>query len=143
MVHLLPPKSRAETPRRIAPTLVVLVAACPIETEQSEGSEPTRTRSSDPMIEAGGAKHERVVEYCSRSCARPTGCKHGRTIRGPVQRRGAQGEGRVGGGRPSAPVQRGQQYKHYKGRSPKAPPLWVPKPDWGGGGEAPAELWTT
>src|SRR5215212_5520293 len=31
---------------------------------------------------------------------------------------GAQSEGRVGGGRPSTPVQRGQQYKHYRGRSP-------------------------
>jgi hypothetical protein len=27
--------------------------------------------------------------------------------------KGAQGEGRVGGGRPSTPVQRGQQEKHY------------------------------
>ena len=34
---------------------------------------------------------------------------------------GAQREGRVGGGRPSTPVQRGQQYKHYKGRSPGEP----------------------
>src|SRR5215211_6290354 len=116
MVHLLPPKSRAETPRRIAPTLVVLVAACPIETEQSEGSEPTRTRSSDPMIEAGGAEHERVVEYCSRSCARPTGCKHGRTIRGPVQRRrGAKRRPRRGG----KSEKRGEG--QYKGRSPVGP----------------------
>jgi hypothetical protein len=23
---------------------------------------------------------------------------------------------------------------HHKSRSPKAPPPWVPKPDWGGGG---------
>src|SRR5215217_2635737 len=32
--------------------------------------------------------------------------------------RPGQSEGRVGGGRPSTPVQRGQQYMHYKGRSP-------------------------
>src|SRR5215217_5655140 len=43
---------------------------------------------------------------------------HGLTTQGPAQRRGAQGEGRVGGGRPSTPVQRGQQYKNYKGQSP-------------------------
>src|SRR5215217_9472360 len=30
----------------------------------------------------------------------------------------AQSEGRVGGGRPSTPVQRDQQFKHYKGRCP-------------------------
>jgi hypothetical protein len=35
----------------------------------------------------------------------------------PRNAEGAQSEGRVGGGRPSTPVQRGQQYKHYKGRA--------------------------
>src|SRR5215208_7995467 len=34
-------------------------------------------------------------------------------------------------------VERGQG--QYKGRSPKAPPLWVPKPDWGGGGKSPSQ----
>jgi hypothetical protein len=34
----------------------------------------------------------------------------------PRNAEGTQSEGRVGGGRPSTPVQRGQQYKHYKGR---------------------------
>jgi hypothetical protein len=50
-------------------------------------------------------------------CPPHRGC-HGRTTRAPAQCRGAQGEGRVGRGRPSTPVQRGQQYKHYKGQSP-------------------------
>src|SRR5215211_6283339 len=66
--------------------LVYIRRPCGIGVGQSQGPEPSRLESSDPMREAGGAEHERVVEYCLRSCARPTGCKHGRTIRGPAQR---------------------------------------------------------
>src|SRR5215211_2079794 len=67
------------------------------------------------MREAGAPSTGRLYAYVAR-CARPTGGGHGLTTDAPAQRRGAQGEGRVGGGRPSTPVQRGQQYKHYKGR---------------------------
>jgi hypothetical protein len=52
----------------------------------------------------------------------------------PRNAAGAQSEGRVGGGRPSTPVQRGQQCKHYKGRSPKAPARLVRRSDRDGGG---------
>jgi hypothetical protein len=37
---------------------------------------------------------------------------------------GGQSEGRVGGGRPSTPVQPGQQYNHYKGQSSVEPRPW-------------------
>src|ERR671911_22306 len=37
----------------------------------------------------------RVVEYCSRGCARPTGDSHGRTTRDPAQRTNGQSAGRA------------------------------------------------
>jgi len=41
-------------------------------------------------------------------------------------------------GRATKGIEVERDQRQYKGRSPKAPPLWVPKPDWGGGGESPS-----
>jgi len=42
------------------------------------------------------------------------------------------------------PIQRGQQYKHYKGRSPRKPrPCGCQSPARAEGGKAPTGLWTT
>src|SRR5215211_3883114 len=52
-----------------------------------KGPEPVSHGSSGPMIEAG-APSTGDVGMSSRRCARPTGGSHGRTTRGPAQRRG-------------------------------------------------------
>jgi hypothetical protein len=72
------------------------------------------------MIEAGATSTEEV-KLALREVPAPPGI--GMVAPPTLLRKaeGAQSEGRAGGGRPSTPVQRGQQYKHYKGRSPKAP----------------------
>jgi len=69
------------------------------------------------MREAGAPSTRDVAGMRLAWCARPTGGSHGRTVRGPAQRRG---------GAERRPRQkcwqdgRGQQQQHYKGRSPKA-----------------------
>jgi len=71
------------------------------------------------MIEAGAPST--WVQQCPKRCAPPPGEL---MVASPTATRNAEGtqsEGRVGGGRPSTPVQRGQQYKHYKGRSSAGP----------------------
>jgi len=92
---------------------------------QSEGSEPSRLESSGPMREAGATSTLRnvtrlsVVQGC---CARPTGGSHGRTIRGPAQRRGgAKLRPRLRGW-----SRRGGQ-ENYKGRRPVGSRLGGPR----------------
>ena len=68
------------------------------------------------MREASGTEHRQVTGIVTKSCARPTGAVMVSPPEAPRNAEGLQSEGRVGGGRPSTPVQRGQQCKHYKGR---------------------------
>ena len=78
------------------------------------------------MIEAGATSTEEVVS-APCCCARPTRGVIVAPPGAPRNAEGAQSEGRVGGGRPSTPVQRGQQYKHDKGRdTPKDTPAQDP-----------------
>src|SRR5215211_5355278 len=78
-----------------------------------KGPEPVSHGSSDPMREAG-ATSTGDVGMSSRRCARPTGGSHGRTTRGPAQRRGGRKAKAALEGGPSTKRGQGQ----HKGRSP-------------------------
>ena len=104
-----------DTPKD-TPALVILVAACLIGTGQNEGSKPGSWKLR-PCDRSRCDEHGRVVTVRHVACARPTGDSHGRTTRAPAQRRGgAKRRPRCVCGN-GCSDQRGQQYKHYKGRS--------------------------
>ena len=68
------------------------------------------------MREAGAPSTGGLLAARYIECAAAPGIVMLAPPEAPRNAEGAQSEGRVGGGRPSTPVQRGQQYKHYKGR---------------------------
>src|SRR5215211_2173642 len=70
------------------------------------------------MIEAGAPSTWKSCKCAFRGVPASSGVVMVAPPEVPRNAEGAQSEGRVGGGRPSTPVQRGQQYKHYKGQSP-------------------------
>jgi hypothetical protein len=68
------------------------------------------------MIEASEPSTEDVAGMRYVACARPTGGSHGRTARGPAQRRGGAKRKAALSNRGEA-EQRGQQHTHYKGKA--------------------------
>jgi hypothetical protein len=75
------------------------------------------------MIEAGAPSTGESCHSALGGVPAPPGVVMVAPPEVPRNAEGAQREGRVGGGRPSTPVQRGQQYQHYKGRdTPKDTP---------------------
>jgi hypothetical protein len=70
------------------------------------------------MREAGAPSTGGLLAARYIECAAAPGIVMLAPPEAPRNAEGAQSEGRVGGGRPSTPVQRGQQYKHYRGQSP-------------------------
>ena len=98
-------------------TPVVLVAAGLIGVGQSEGPEESRLSKLRPYDGSRCAEHGGCDSALRSVVPAPPGEL---MVASPTATRNAEGtqsEGRVGGGRPSTPVQRGQQYKHYKGQS--------------------------
>jgi len=71
------------------------------------------------MIEAGVPSTRRMLQHvaacCPSYCARPTEGSHGRTNRGPAQRRGGR-KAKAALSNRGGVEQRGKQHTHYKGR---------------------------